>query len=296
MSTNTKAIESHRMAQLAAPMPAAAPSRTRNLVWPREHGAWGMLLVPLITGAAVGIETLHGTAAVALFAVAAVALFCLRVPVEVWLETSPLRVQSDAERQTLASFISIYAAAAFAAVGVLFAMGYERGLLLIGAAAALAFGAQALLRKLGRSTRMISQVIGTIGLSSTAAGAYFVATYRLDERALLLWAVNWVFAGNQVHFVQLRIHAARAARFAEKFARGWSFLLGEMISVLAIAAAWRWGWISPWTAVAFVPLLVRGTLWFFSGRRPLAVRRLGLEELAQSVFFGLAIILSFRLA
>ncbi len=295
MSTNPRAIEDHRLAELATPLPAAAPGRTWKLVWPREHGAWGMLLVPLITGAAVGVESLHAMAAVALFAAAAVALFCLRVPVEIWLETSPLRAQTDAERQTLASFISIYAAAAFAAIGVLFAMGYERGLLLIGAVAALAFGAQTLLRRAGRSTRMISQVVGTIGLSSTAAGAYFVATHRLDERAVLLWAVNWIFAGNQVHFVQLRIHAARAATFVEKFARGWSFLFGELISVLAIAAAWRWSWITPWTAIAFVPVLVRGTLWFFSGRRPLAVRRLGLEELAQSVFFGLAIICSFRL-
>jgi hypothetical protein len=25
---------------------------------------------------------------------------------------------------------------------------------------------------------------------------------QLDERAFVLWAANWIFAGNQIHFVQ----------------------------------------------------------------------------------------------
>jgi hypothetical protein len=44
-----------------------------------------------------------------------------------------------------------------------------------------------------------------------------------------LWGANWIFAGNQIHFVQLRIRAARAATFSEKFDRGWFFFLAQLV-------------------------------------------------------------------
>ncbi|HYY68607.1 MAG TPA: YwiC-like family protein [Terriglobales bacterium] len=51
--------------------------RRRSFVLPREHGAWGILLVPLSTGATIGL--LRGGDAVPLvaFLLAAISLFCL---------------------------------------------------------------------------------------------------------------------------------------------------------------------------------------------------------------------------
>ena len=37
---------------------------------------------------------------------------------------------------------------------------------------------------------------------------------------------------------------------------------------------------------AFVPVLLRGTLWFLRGRQPLDVHKLGFAELAQALIFG----------
>ena len=39
----------------------------------------------------------------------------------------------------------------------------------------------------------------SIGLTSTAPGAYYVATGQLDGRAWALWLANWLFAGDQIH-------------------------------------------------------------------------------------------------
>ncbi len=58
-------------------------ARTRALVVPREHGAWGLLLfVPLFTGAAVGVASTQREWPLVLFTVAALALFWLRTPME----------------------------------------------------------------------------------------------------------------------------------------------------------------------------------------------------------------------
>ncbi len=274
------------MGNFATELPSLQSNRVRALVWPREHGAWGILLVPLATGAAVGLTRGGHVVGVVIFALAALALFCLRVPVEVALGTTPWRIQTGAEREAVANFIGLYAAIAALTLGLLFWRGYERGLLAIGATSALAFGAQALLRKLGRATRMLSQIVGALGLTSTAAGAYYVATGRFDATALVLWGANWLFVANQVQFVQLRIHAARADHVGEKLGQGWTFLAAEAASVVLLITAWRVGWLSPWAMLAFVPALARGTAWFLAGRQPLAVRRLGWSELSYGITFG----------
>ena len=62
--------------------------RARALIVPREHGAWGLLLVPLVTGAGVAFrESTHVVPAVLLL-LATLALFWLRTPVESLLGTS----------------------------------------------------------------------------------------------------------------------------------------------------------------------------------------------------------------
>ena len=79
-------------------------SRGRSFFLPREHGAWGMLLVPLVTGAAAGNPRGERIIWILLFAAVALGLFCLRTPVEAGLEISPLRPQNDAERRLIHIF------------------------------------------------------------------------------------------------------------------------------------------------------------------------------------------------
>ena len=257
------------------------------MIVPREHGAWGMLLVPLATGAVVAAGSSVNLAALALFVVAALSLFWLRTPVEAWLGTSAIKAQSKQEHSVVVrEFQSAIAAVAAVAVTALFVIGYARGLLMIGVVAALAFAMQAAVKKLGRSGRMPAQVIGAIGLTSTAAGAYYVATGRLDRVALALWLANWLFAGNQVHFVQLRIHSSRAATAKRKTAARLRLLRRAIILLgVVIALSARMFFPSSWL-LAFVPVLLRGTMWFLRGRQPLDVHKLGFSELAQALIFG----------
>lgn len=256
------------------------------MVIPREHGAWGMLLVPLATGAVVAAAAKVNWTALALFVVAALALFWLRTPVEVWLGTSAIKAHSEQERAAVIRVSLGLTAVVAVALAALFWTGYLRGLLVIGAVAAAAFAAQAFVKGLGRNGRMPAQVIGAIGLTSTAAGAYYVATGRLDRVAIALWVANWLFAGNQVHFVQIRIHASRAASVEEKLRQGYGFFAGQ-IALLVVIVLLSWtGVFSRVILLAFLPALLRGTLWFLRGGQPLDVHKLGFSELAQALVFG----------
>ena len=56
---------------------AVQRTRMRALIIPREHGAWGLLLVPLLTGMAAGITSADQIWPSLMFSVAALSLFWL---------------------------------------------------------------------------------------------------------------------------------------------------------------------------------------------------------------------------
>ncbi len=255
------------------------------MVVPREHGAWGMLLVPLVTGAGAASHIGINAMGVTLFFVAAMAMFWLRTPLESWLGTSPSKARTAHERSVvLRTILGIGALVLASIVGLLWAGYWE--LIVVGGVSAFAFSAQAVVKKLGRRGRMPAQIIGAIGLTSTAAGAYYVATGRLDRTAIALWLANWLFAADQIHFVQVRIHSCRAESFEEKVQLGLPFLVGQIGMIAVVLAACHFSLFPFAAAAAFLPVLLRGTLWFVRKRQPLDVRRLGLTELGHSLVFG----------
>jgi len=249
--------------------------------------------VPLITGATVALLRGGALVALLLFLLVSISLFCLRTPVEAVLGTSAQRIDSPAERRLVAVAIAGYSLVAAGALAALLWNGNNPGLLMLGAIAAFSFGAQALLRKLGRATRMASQMVGLVGLTSTAAGAYYVSTGRLDLTAWMIWAANWLFAANQVHMVQLRIRNAKVAGFKERLARGWKFLAGEILTVVLLVAFFHFRLLPKMSVVAFHPMLLRGAAWFFKKPRPLRVHRLGWTELGFALIFGVMFVSGF---
>ena len=278
----------HAMTEAVSSAGRTRSLRLRALIFPREHGAWGLLLVPLFSGAAVGWASTHGGGpSLILFLAAVLALFWLRTPVESLLGTTALKAETPAER-SMAFFASMMLTlvAAGCLAGLLW-RGRHGGLLPLGGIGAMAFLAQTVLMKSGRQLRMSAQVVGAIGLTCTAPAAYYVITNHLDARAWVLWAANWAFAGNQIHFVQLRIHAARAASFGERWARGRMFFVAQILLLPILAMASRWRLFSPWLLLAFVPALMRGFSWLFRSPQPLRVRSLGWSEMRQGILFGI---------
>lgn len=279
----------------AAPiLPLLTRSRGRSFLLPREHGAWGMLLVPLVTGAVVGNPHGERIIWILLFAVAALGLFCLRTPVEAALEISALRPQNDAERRLIHYSIYLYSSVAVLPLAVLILWARACGLLLLGAAAAITFLLQSVLKHLGRETRMNAQLTGALALSSTAAGAYYLATGHIGPAAMTVWLANWLFAANQIHFVQLRIHSARALTLQEKFRQGKGFVLHQAVCLLLLGLIWRAGWLPVLALLAFGPLFIRGFAWFLGPPRPLQVHRLGAKELVYAIVFGMFFIVAFH--
>jgi len=268
-------------------------ARLRSLIVPREHGAWGMLLVPLATGAAVGFRAGGRILTLPLLVAATLAIFWMRTPVESWLGTSPLRAQSAEERSSVKRAIFAWAAVASVALIGLFWGGQNTDLFPLGVIAALAFLLQTGLKKLGRETRVLAQIVGAVGLTSTAPAAYCVVFGRLDRSALLLWLSNWLFAVNQIQFVQLRIHSTHVNGIIQKLGHGRVFVVAQLVVGATLLLMWRTRMLPGLVLLAFIPALLRSLAWFVRPSAPLVVRRLGWTELAHNLTFGILLVIGF---
>ena len=272
-----------------------ASGRRQSLIFPREHGAWGILLVPLVTGASVGLLAGGRAWPLAPLSIAVLALFWLRTPVESWIGTGPVRARTPGELELVRSTAFALAAISAAALLWLFWGGRNRALLWIGATAVTAFIVQAIVRQAWRSARMAAQMIGAAGLTAVAPAAYYVVTGHLNGADLYLWMANFLFAANQIQFVQLRIRAAHAMKPNEKLSIGRWFVAGQVLLMVLLALAcadqlFRW-----YSAIAFLPVLFRGFAWFVAASEPLAIHALGKRELIHAGVFGVLLVLGLQL-
>jgi YwiC-like protein len=281
------------MAQMTVTLNPATASRTRALWVPREHGAWGMLLVPLVTGAAAAAGGRY--LPLLWFTVAAVALFWLRTPVEALLGTSVIRARTPDERRAAWTAVAIISVISLPCLAALFWRGQHGDLLAIGAVAGLAFAIQAPLKR-QRRFRAAAEVIGSIGLTSTAASGYYLVTGKFGLSALIVWLINWLFAAEQIEFVQTRIRGAKLANFSERFSRGKSYLVTASLILLAIAVLSLESLAPVLAILAFVPAIVRAGVWFTSKQKTLDVHRLGWLELGNAIMFAVLLVLAYRVA
>jgi YwiC-like protein len=275
---------------LEFPRPSQPTSR---LLVPREHGSWGIWLLPLIGGAVVGyVSSPRAVAVPALwFLLAAVSAFLVYQPLEILLGLSLLRARS--QRQERIAILWIMALCIMAACSVLELIRLQRVLvLLFGLVALLCFGLRTLLGR-SRTLRVPKQLIGALGLSSTAAGAYYATTGRIDRAAIVLWLASWLFAVSQIEYVQLRLRMAQVRSRRQKARDSLEVCFLHLLMTGGAVAAGLAGAAPLLLGLAFIPAMVRLAAWIARPWRPLGVHILGFTELFQGILFNVLLAAAF---
>jgi YwiC-like protein len=279
---SAKILEFPRMAQ-----------PTSTLLVPREHGSWGLWLLPLISGAVVGyVLDPHAAAApVFWFGLAATSAFLIYQPLESLLGLSLVKMRSQRQQRT--ALLWIIALTIAAVCSVLELLHLQRLMvLLIGVVASGCFGVRSLLGR-SRRVRVLKQLIGALGLTSTAAGAYYAAAGRMDRTALLLWLASWLFAVGQIEYVQLRLRSAQVRSSRQKTR---SSLPVSIFHVVAMCVAIIAGLahVAPLLlGLTLIPAVVRLAVWIVRPWRPLGVHILGISELVQGMLFNALLVTAF---
>lgn len=271
------------------------PPRIKQLLVPREHGSWGLWLLPLIAGSVVGAAGNSGHIGFGIFWfwAASAAAFLACQPLEALLGISPLKARTPEEKQLTASWVILEAFLCL--IAVLQLMLSDRPLVLCFALLPLGYVSFRLLFSKVHALRQTLEIVGALALSSTAAASYYVISGKIDGTALTLWAASWLFAASQIAYVQLRMHAMTASSIVEKARAGWKVYVLHLILLTLATAGVVTGKAPSFFVLLFIPATVRVFVWAVSRPSKINFYKLGFSELLQSVVFTSLLIAAFML-
>lgn len=267
------------------------------LPFPREHGAWGILLIPpVVIASALGAWP----ARMWLLMGAVLGLFLARTALEACfgLEDRCGARASAADRRSAAFGLGLYLAIA-AACGLPL-VGYfgARWTLGMGAiAVSLSLIYFGLLHGYRRKT-LAGEFFGVALLTLTAPASAYLLSYETGL-AVRFWVIHYLFFLSGLLYVKtkLEVRKANAAleTLAERITRGWPVLVYHAVLAGFVVAMARERWIPAGAMIAFAPIVARGFWGILRWERRLSLPHLGRSELLHSLLFALLMATAYHL-
>ena len=260
---------------------------------PEEHGAWGILLVPLVSSALVAGA---GFAPFLLVATCALGGFILRGS---W-ERMPLAERS---LRGMLSFDHIVLASHTLGAAALLIFRYERTqLYALGAlAAGLFLIHRALLQRHeenGTEKRSLAAELVGVGLLTLTAPAMWIAARgALDAEGTRVWLLNLLFFLGGVLYVKYRVRGLLAHRtfrgIGERARFAWPVFAYHLLLGIFLAAWILLANLSALVLVAFLPAILRATNLARHLGTKFPIKQLGWSEVGQAVLFAALLTLAF---
>lgn len=253
---------------------------------PKEHGAWAVLLAPLILGASAA-DKWHGN--VVVLAIAALAFFLSYVPLQMILRHHGGMAQTP--QRLRAAYFGATVDLVLGGLALLPLFRQKLWLLLvIGAAAAFLFIVHFLWMR-RHAKGLVSDFIAMAGLALTAAAAYYVSTARIDQTAVLLWLFSILFFGCSAVYVHMKIRATALKKttlsWHEKLTIGKLNLLYHL-AVLLVIGVFTLTLFTPRLAfAAFVPITVHAVYGTLKLSAAVRFNRLGFILVGHTLIFML---------
>jgi hypothetical protein len=233
---------------------------------PREHGAWVMVCMPLVLGAA---QAEWGLSASWLIPSAVLLIFLAHYAV----------VQSDRRAGWAAAYCTL-AGVLFAATVALTSEQNRTSLLAIAALSALCGGSYTAACYAGAGRFIITELVSMVGMSLSAP-MMVLAAGRPLERGIAGGAVMaFGYSLSILSFVR-----AYTGRKQGRTASAALCIVVHALMLGGLAMMGKAGWLPPWWLTAFLPVIWR-TAWGLA-RPPKNLRAVGMRELWVSLAFAI---------
>lgn len=268
------------------------PAQSGSWLLPREHGAWGIVLVPYVTAAVIA-GNLSPAVGVGLLAV--LSAFIARFPIELLGNPGLYRRAGCPPRDRVKKFAWGYAVTAAVSGAWLVAAWRLYLLLPLALLALLLFFLHLRWGREGEDRSWAAELLGTAGLTLSGLVGWVAATGSLNAAGWLVWWLNCLFFSAGVIYVKARIRHRLAVHRPELRAATRWMVACHGVMVVLVAAMLMARWISPLVVVPFALAAARAGWGAVHGAKPFALRRLGWSEVALSVFFAVFLTLGFRL-
>lgn len=259
------------------------------LVFPKEHGAWAVLFVPMIVGAVIADRF---SANLILLFLSALGFFLAYQPVQIFLRKQTLSDEKMRAAKTWAPAFLLWGAIPSI---FLFLQGFWL-LLPIGVFALAAFFLNVALTR-NRPKSIGSDFVAVVGLTTTGPAASYVSSGSLEIGGLLLWLLNVLFFGSSVFYVHMKIRASSLKK--EVMTSRDRVFLGQYnilyhVALLAVVAAFTSVSEKSFLAIAaFVPVSLHAFIGTVRLSPRVRFKKLGFLLLAQSVLFAVLLSIAF---
>ena len=264
---------------------------------PAEHGAWGILVAPFLSAAAVGASTGPDAGGwnlpLLLCGVCLLALFLLRGSLAGREARTAIR---EPAHLVLASLVLVTAHVLVLYYGrwQLIGLGHAAGFLYV------------IQRRLAASNSverkekhsLQAELIGVVLLSLSAPAAWISAQGGMSFTGVQVWLLNLLFFLGGVLYVKYRVRGIAAHRqfagVSDKLAFAWPVVIYHVLMAAFLASSIVQHWFPVAVLLAFVPGILRANALLLHLGRRFAIRRLGWTEVAHSLVFGVLLVLAFR--
>lgn len=264
-----------------------------TIFWPQDHGAWILLLSPLLIGLYAG-GRIYGDLVV--LVLGALAVFLLRQPVTVLVKIQfGRRAREDFPAALF--WTALYGISALVALCALMIKGYSYLLYLV-PPSLLVFGWYLYLVSRRAERRQAGMEIVASGVLALAAPAgYWMGRGAIEWTGWALWILAWLQSAASIVYIYVRLEQRRlSARptLVELFRLGRRALLYATFNLALTVTAGLTSFLPRWL---FLPYLLQAieTLWGVVnpaiGVKP---TRIGLRQLIISTLFTLLFLLVWR--
>lgn len=259
--------------------------------FPKQHGAWTVLIACFIIGSAVGAR--FGLESIFLF-VSVIAAFLGRGALGMSLGLSP----EERRKQGLSVWIMLYFGI-FLLSGAWLVLRYKLRLLGLLGIVGLGLSAFSLsLEKDKKDMTQAGQIINILGLSLVSPAAEYCASGLYSLKTLGVWLVCIPFFLGSVFHVRflVRRRLEAAGELGERLRAGFASLVFHLSVLLAAVVLSKFKVIPLFAPLALVPVTLKA-LWpiIRPRRNPLPVKRIGRLELIHTLIFLIITVLVFRI-
>jgi hypothetical protein len=232
---------------------------------PREHGAWVMLLLPLLLGSVIVGARLS---AAWLLPPAVVLVFLAHYAIVPW-----------ARRRLCWAGIYFLVATVLFVVVVISTPAANRTWLLFVCGVSVLCGAAYMAASCARAGRLIiAELMGMLAMSLSAPIMALAAGDPADMRLAGPPALAFAYSASTLSYVRAYTSLGRGRVAAAVGCIGAHFVILGGLALLCLA-----GWLSPWAFAAFIPVLAR-TAWGLA-RPPRNLRAVGMREIWVALCF-----------
>jgi len=255
----------------------------------REHGAWAVLFVPLLIGAVYADRFSWN---VVYLALSALGVFLSYVPMHTLLRRF-IGMEIAAEKHSESFFWAVV----YLLFGVVFIIPLLRQdlwyLIPIGILGMVSYFGNFLLTRTVQKS-IFSDLVAVAGLTLSAPSAYYVSTGVIDEKALVVWILNFLFFGCSVFYVHMKLQATALKKkewgLEDKLSTGKLNIVYHLVVVIIVLMLAVYHFTPTMVTLAYVPMVFHALYGTIQLHRRVQFKHLGFLLLGQSIVFAVLLL------